>query len=96
MPNSETIAPLRRARHACIHEGHFDDQVLRERAFFAAPAARSETSEFEPFSPPAAPSDARDRTRSEKDAAQPENSSHDIAKSDMLAAEPKKKQRGAS
>ena len=38
----------------------------------------------------------RDRTRSEKDAAQPENSSHDIAKSDMLAAEPKKKQRGAS
>ena len=35
-------------------------------------------------------------TRSEKDAAQPENSSHDIAKSDMLAAEPKKKQRGAS
>ena len=90
MPNSETIAPLRRARHACIHEGHFDDQVLRERAFFAAPAARSETSEFEPFSPPAAPSDARDRTRSEKDAAQPENSSHDIAKSDMLAAEPKK------
>ena len=96
MPNSETIAPLRRARHACIHEGHFDDQVLRERAFFAAPAARSETSEFKPFSPPAAPSDARDRTRSEKDAAQPENSSHDIAKSDMLAAEPKKKQRGAS
>ena len=44
----------------------------------------------------AAPSGARDRTWGEKDAAQPENSSHDIAESDMLAAEPKKKQRGAS
>ena len=71
-------------------------RYYEKERFFAAPAARSETSEFEPFSPPAAPSDARDRTRSEKDAAQPENSSHDIAKSDMLAAEPKKKQRGAS
>ena len=67
-----------------------------EKERFSQRLRAPETSEFEPFSPPAAPSDARDRTRSEKDAAQPENSSHDIAKSDMLAAEPKKKQRGAS